>query len=71
MNNENFNPAYRAAAAWKYLGIGKSLFYELVKQGKLKPPIKLSERTSAWLKSDLDEFLADRAKASRLAGKRG
>jgi|GEM_PF-5219153 len=61
----NYNPAMRAAQAWKYIGVSKTLFYALVKQGKLKPPIRLTERSSAWLKSDLDDFLAERAKASR------
>ena len=38
----------RAKAAVRFLGIGLSSFHLAVKQGRIKKPLKLSERTSVW-----------------------
>ena len=67
--SHNHNPSYRAKEARQYIGVGHTLFYELVKRGKLPAGIKLSERCTVWRKSDLDKFLSDREKASRSASK--
>lgn len=40
-----------------YLGIGLSTVWLFAKQGKLKPK-KLGERTTVFLKSDIDEWVA-------------
>lgn len=44
--------------------LSRSTIYALVKSGKLKPPIKLSERAIGWLESDVSEFIEARIKAS-------
>lgn len=65
MPPQHHNPSFRAKEARQYIGVGHTLFYELVKRGELPAGIKLSERCTVWLKSDLDKFLADCAAASR------
>ena len=46
-------------------GLGRSTIYCLVKEGKLKPPIKLGVRARGWLDTDVDEFIQSRIDASR------
>lgn len=46
-------------------GLSKSTLYELIRKRQLKAPIKLGARAVGWLESDIDEFLAERIKASR------
>jgi predicted DNA-binding transcriptional regulator AlpA len=56
----NYNPAsggaMRPKAAAQYLAIGESTLWLRVKTGDLAP-IKLSSRTTVFLKADLDSFL--------------
>lgn len=47
------------------LGLGRSAIYELVKRGELCAPIKLGARASAWPASAIDQFIAERIRASR------
>jgi prophage regulatory protein len=47
------------------LGLGRSAIYNLVKRGQLCPPIKLGVRASAWPSSAIDQFIAERIRASR------
>ena len=54
---------YRGRDVQKIFGIGQSTMYEYIKQGILPKPIKLG-RTSIWIKSEIDEVIADR-KAAR------
>lgn len=46
-------------------GLSKSTVLALVRDKKLKAPIKLAPRAVGWLESDIEEFIADRVKASR------
>ena len=46
-------------------GLSKSTIYQLIKDKQFKAPIKLGERAVGWLESDVEEFLAERIKASR------
>ena len=69
MQSQHHNPSLRAKEARKYIGVGHTLFYKLVKQGDLPAGIKISERCTIWRQSDLDEFLARRSKVSRPCGK--
>lgn len=46
-------------------GLSKSTIYQLIKEKQFKAPIKLGARSVGWLSSDVDEFLAERIKASR------
>ena len=45
-------------------GLSRSALYELAAQGKLAP-IKITRRASAWLESEVSEFIAERIRASR------
>lgn len=47
------------------MGLRKSQIYALIKAGTFPPPVKLSERCSAWVESELDEWIESRIAASR------
>ena len=38
-------------------GISRSAQYELIKQGKLRPPRKISPQIQGWLREELEEDL--------------
>lgn len=42
-----------------------STIYRLISQGIFPKQIKLSERSSGWLQSEVDQWLQDRIDASR------
>lgn len=44
-------------------GLGKSQVYALANAGKFPPPIKLSERCSAWQESEVRAWIAERIAA--------
>ena len=46
-------------------GLSRSTIYSLIKVGRFKAPISLGARAVGWLDSDVDEFIAERVKASR------
>jgi prophage regulatory protein len=48
-------------------GLSRSTIYALIKSGHFKAPISLGARAVGWLDSDVDEFIAERVKASRKA----
>lgn len=48
----------RAKQAHAFLGIGKSTFHLYVQQGRIKQPMRYSERTSVWSA----EYIRDLAK---------
>ena len=39
-------------------GLPNSTIYELISQGKFPKQIKLSTRSSGWLESEIDEWIA-------------
>ena len=41
-------------------GLPNSTIYELISQGKFPKQIKLSARSSGWLESEIDEWIAAR-----------
>ena len=47
------------------VGICRSHAHALAGEGKFPKPIKLSERASAWVESEIDEWLRDRIAESR------
>jgi excisionase family DNA binding protein len=49
--------SFSALKAAKYLGIGKSKFYELIRAGDLPAGFGVGGRPK-WLKADLDKYLA-------------
>lgn len=46
-------------------GLSRSTIYTLIKCGQFQVPISLGARAVGWLESDVDEFIAERVKASR------
>lgn len=42
--------------------VGKSTFWNWVKTGKAPPPVKLSERVTAWKAEDIHNFIAELSK---------
>jgi predicted DNA-binding transcriptional regulator AlpA len=53
----------RDKQAAHYLGIGISTIWLYTKQGKIQA-IKLSERVTVWMKSDLDAFAQSKARTA-------
>ena len=50
----------KAKQVAEYVNVSKSQIYKLVQQGRLPKPIKLGERGSAWLLSEVDAWLQSR-----------
>ena len=50
----------KAKQVAEYVNVSKSQIYKLVQQGRLPKPIKLGERGSAWLVSEIDACLQSR-----------
>ncbi|HVN45989.1 MAG TPA: AlpA family transcriptional regulator [Steroidobacteraceae bacterium] len=48
--------------------LSSSSIYRLSKDGLFPKPIKLSERASAWLEAEIDQWIAERISASRPVG---
>ena len=40
------------------LPVSRSAFYQGIKDGRYPPPVKIGERSSAWLESDIDALIA-------------
>jgi len=53
------------------IGLPKSTIYALIKKGQFPAPIKLSERNSGWLESEIDSWVSERVQASRPATSSG
>ena len=47
------------------LSIGQSTIYKLIKQNKFPQQIKISERTSVWRLSVINEWIEEREKLGR------
>lgn len=43
-------------------GLSRSHIYALAQQGKFPKPTKLSERSSAWVESEVQEWIESRIK---------
>jgi len=52
----------------KTTGLSGSTIYRLISQGDFPKQIKLSERSSGWLQSEVDQWLNERISASRNDG---
>lgn len=65
MTNESLAMFYRLAEVKKIVGVSGSSIWSWVKQGKFPAPYKLSENTTAWLASDIQEWAQSRIAASK------
>ena len=48
-------------------GLSRSTIYALAKSGQFPSPIKIGQRASAWLASDVDDWQKQRVEAAREA----
>jgi prophage regulatory protein len=51
-------------------GLSKSSLYALAQQGRFPAPVKLGERSSGWVESEVDAWIARRL-AARESAQRG
>jgi prophage regulatory protein len=47
-------------------GLGRSSIYALIAGGQFPTPIRLSANTVGWLEHEIDRWISERAKASRM-----
>lgn len=57
----------RLRAVMSMTGMAKGSIYRLAADGAFPKPLKLSERSSAWIESDVAAWIQSRIEASRLA----
>ena len=50
----------KASEVAEYVNVSKSQIYKLVQQGRLPKPIKLGDRGSGWVLSEVDAWLQSR-----------
>lgn len=48
-------------------GLGRSSLYALIAGGQFPTPIRLSANAVGWLEHEIDGWIAERTKASRVA----
>lgn len=51
-------------------GYKRSTIYKLIREGKFPAPIYLGDRATAWVESEINDWIQSRIEHSR-AGKRG
>ena len=57
-NIEQFSQrGFRAKQAGQYVGISQSMFWQLVKEGRIGRGRKIGNRCTVWLREQLDAFL--------------
>lgn len=60
MNHFETSPSIkliRLKTVLEKLGIARSSFYAGVAEGRFPRPIRLTERTAAWLESEIDDLI--------------
>lgn len=62
------NQLLRLPDVMKRLGLSRSGVYALAAAGLLARPFKIGARASAWLESDVDDFVAARVEARSASG---
>ena len=55
----------RLPAVQAKTGLGRDTIYRLAREGKFPKPVKISERASAWVESEVDSHMEQRIAASR------
>lgn len=51
----------RLPAVINCTGLGRDTIYRMVRKGEFPRPVKISERASGWLLSEVDAFIQSRA----------
>lgn len=52
------NTLFRPADLQRRFGLSRTTIHRLVKSGRLKPPIRIGRRATAFIASDVQEFIA-------------
>ena len=60
--------ALRLSQVIARLGMSRSWIYEEIAAGRFPKPVKIGIRASAWLESEVSEFLAARARRRSVGG---
>lgn len=47
-------------------GLGRSTIYNMVGDGSFPQPVKLTTRSTGWVASEVNDWIHDRIKASRV-----
>lgn len=47
------------------VGLARSTIYRMSSEGRFPKPIKLGERSSGWIESEVEQWLEERITASR------
>lgn len=55
----------RLPAVIESTGLSPASLYRYAARGEFPTPIKLGQRSSGWLKSEVEQWIADRVLASR------
>jgi len=55
----------RKPAVMEATGLTHSMLYKEIREGRFPPPVKVSERVSAWARSDVTDFIAAAIARSR------
>lgn len=68
MPNQSSTPAaqlLRLPAVIERVGLGRSSIYRKEAEGQFPKRVRISERATAWLAADIDQWIADRVKGSQ------
>jgi prophage regulatory protein len=52
----------------KKIGLCRATIYTIISRGEFPRPIRIGERATGWLESELEAWLASRASAKKPAG---
>jgi prophage regulatory protein len=61
----------RLPAVRERVGLSRSSIYDAIAEGSFPSPIKLGERASGWLSSEIESWLKERITKSRDATTKG
>lgn len=61
--------ALRPRAGFEYIGVKPTKGYEMLKNGELPPLVTISGNIRCFMQDELDEFLENRRRASRVGEK--
>lgn len=60
IDNYNFDPLLAAPKVLALVGIGKSLLYEEVRNGRFPKPVSISKGRVGWRASEIDAWIKNR-----------
>jgi prophage regulatory protein len=68
MDSKTAARVLRLPATMQKVGLGRDAIYRGAREGWFPKPLKISDRASGWLESELDQFIASRAAARKQPG---